>query len=240
MLRAVQHSCGSLRRRPGTHLGLKLWALPLALAITWAYRSLQVLTADRAWPVPRLPFEDQIPFRPQDVGIYLSMFGLLFLPWLDNDPGRLRRYMAGVALATALACGIFWLWPTCVVRPEAPQAPWPWRLMVAWDPPANACPSLHAAWALLAVLSLGSWMPRPARPLLGVWLGAILVSTLTTRQHVLLDLLGGLGLGVLVHRLTFEARAGQGRPPLSGAGDDRACRSPGLSATAEPQAGEAR
>jgi membrane-associated phospholipid phosphatase len=64
----------------------------------------------------------------------------------------------------------------------------------------NACPSLHAAFAVFSAIcirrlfrSLG--MPGYAETLNWIWCAAILYSTLATKQHVLLDLVAGSLLG---------------------------------------------
>ena len=69
------------------------------------------------------------------------------------------------------------------------------------DAPGNACPSLHVATAAFSAI----WLDRLLRELgaevatracNGLWLLAIAWSTLATKQHVALDVLAGLLLGL--------------------------------------------
>jgi membrane-associated phospholipid phosphatase len=78
------------------------------------------------------------------------------------------------------------------------------------DVAANACPSLHAAFAvftaiwferLLRELGVG----RFVRALNWLWCLGILYSTLAIRQHVVLDTLAGAILGAIIAALHIRA-----------------------------------
>jgi membrane-associated phospholipid phosphatase len=80
------------------------------------------------------------------------------------------------------------------------------------DAGGNACPSLHVATAvfsgiwlhrLLRRFGAPSWMPV----INGVWCAGIVYSTIAIRQHVALDVLAGLALGLLAARLSLRIRA---------------------------------
>src|SRR5690606_33794385 len=77
------------------------------------------------------------------------------------------------------------------------------------DTSGNACPSLHVAFAVFS----GLWLQVMLRHLQvgrlwcwgnGLWCGAIIASTLTTRQHVLIDLICGAILGAFVFALNYR------------------------------------
>ncbi len=127
-----------------------------------------------------------VPFLPWTIAIYLSQFAFLFLAlWLQTDSRVLTRAFAAIAVATLLSCAIFVVWPTAIARPPVRSAAF--DALWLFDVPANCFPSLHVA---LATIAACFW---PRRRWIGpIWAAAIAVSTLTTKQHYAVDVLGGL------------------------------------------------
>jgi membrane-associated phospholipid phosphatase len=161
-------------------------------------------------------FDRSLPFLDWSVALYLTQFGLLASAiWLGADDAKRSRAFWSMLLATAISFVIFMIWPTIVERPpqasSGPFAPL-WTALYLFDRPTNGFPSLHAALALIAAIALAAegraW--RLAGPL---WAAAILFSTLTTKQHVALDLAGGLAVGgaswLALRSVSFSAAAGR-------------------------------
>ena len=136
---------------------------------------------------------------PRLVGMGLSVAvpaiasGILFA---RDDLDRSHTFYA-LLVATVLAAPFFIAWPTTVPR-VAPGTDGitglAWRLLHLADTPANCFPSLHVA---LAVISARALWRRGWQTLATVWPILIIVSTLTTRQHVAWDIPGGLVAGHL-------------------------------------------
>jgi membrane-associated phospholipid phosphatase len=152
--------------------------------------------------MPGLAVDRWLPFRPETAWIYLSQFVTLpLLTWLMTSRRDLLAFCKSVALVSGVGFLVFAVWPTTVERPKPTgDHSFPYDLVVLVDNPHNACPSLHAAFAVLiagcAAHVFREW--KHARLLIGAtWLGsaAVLVSTLLTKQHVLLDALAGGVLG---------------------------------------------
>jgi len=145
-----------------------------------------------------------IPFLPASIWVYLSQFGLLFYAlWATPDNLlRTRTYYAAL-LATVLACAIFLLIPFKVARQPLQGeglTALAWQGLYLSDTPANCFPSLHVALATLAASAL--WRQgRQWRWLAPLWAGAIALSTLTTKQHYVIDLVAGLALSPLAFAL---------------------------------------
>jgi len=85
------------------------------------------------------------------------------------------------------------------------------------DASGNACPSLHVATAVFSAIWLHHLLRRFGAPpwiLIAnwVWCSGIVYSALATRQHVAVDVLAGLVLGVLAATLSLRhrVRAGTG------------------------------
>lgn len=98
----------------------------------------------------------------------------------------------------AILTGIltFWLFPTYIVRPEVTGSgfAWDWiRQLYASDHVYNALPSGHAYVTGIIAIFWVLWKPR----LKWLWIfiyGVVLLSTLFTHQHYILDLIAGMGL----------------------------------------------
>jgi membrane-associated phospholipid phosphatase len=105
---------------------------------------------------------------------------------------------------SVIGLAIFLLWPTSVpVYPVDTTQNAALALLRGVDLSANACPSLHVAFAVYS----GVWMarllrevnsPRAARVVSWLWCVGIVYSTLATRQHVVLDVVAGAILGAAV------------------------------------------
>jgi membrane-associated phospholipid phosphatase len=144
-----------------------------------------------------------VPFVAASIWVYLSQF--LLLPWtlatVRDDVTRSRTFYA-MLLATLISLPVFVLFPTCVAHPPPPTGGltgFAWQTLYFGDTPNNAFPSLHVALAAIAGVAL--WQSR--RYLIAVvWPGGIMISTLTTRQHISWDVAGGLLVAVLAWILT--------------------------------------
>jgi membrane-associated phospholipid phosphatase len=141
-----------------------------------------------------------IPFLEWTIWFYASEYLLVILAiWLAvSDLERSRAFYA-LILASTIGLVIFTLWPTAV----APQSPKSlgltgqlWRWLYTVDTSANALPSLHAANTCIAAVCIYR-LGRAWRFIAPVWATSILVSTLTTKQHYVIDIVGGIALAVL-------------------------------------------
>ncbi len=169
-----------------------------------------------AYPTTVMPFtalDRLIGFQPLAMPLYVSLWVYVSLP-----PALLatRRELYGYGAAMAATClaglTIFYFWPTA-----APAADINWALypgvdfLKNMDASGNACPSLHVATAIFS----GVWLhhllrrfdgPQWIRLLNWMWCIGIIYSTLATRQHVAVDVGGGLLLGGLASYLSLHHR----------------------------------
>jgi membrane-associated phospholipid phosphatase len=139
-----------------------------------------------------------IPFIPITIWIYLSQFVFLFLAlWMGRDATRKTLTYYAMLIATAIAFIFFVFLPTEIphhtVYAEGLTGGL-WRILYLTDTSQNCFPSLHVALAILAANTLmvdHYW--RLAAPL---WATLICISTLTTKQHYMIDILGGVGVAM--------------------------------------------
>jgi membrane-associated phospholipid phosphatase len=158
-----------------------------------------------------------IGFQPLALPLYISLWVYVSLP-----PALLatRRELYGYALAMAGTCLagliVFYFWPTVVPAADIDWARYPGvEFLKSMDASGNACPSLHAATAVFSGIWLHHLLRRFGAPpwlltLNWVWCIGIVYSALATRQHVAVDVLAGLALGVLAAYLSLRHRVDAG------------------------------
>lgn len=155
-------------------------------------------------------FDRAIPFWPWTVSFYLSISLLMPIgPFLMNQREQILRYAAGILLIGLLANVVFVFWPTVCPRPESGGTDVIYQALVSVDQPFHAFPSLHAAFAIYSALcgilvfrELG-W-PSAGSAGLWLWVLLILCATLTTKQHVVADLIAGSVLGFGSYHFVFS------------------------------------
>jgi membrane-associated phospholipid phosphatase len=74
------------------------------------------------------------------------------------------------------------------------------------DQPYNQFPSLHVAYCVIFWLTLAPLVRSGLRAVLGTWLVLIIASTVLTWQHHVVDVAGGLALGLLAVALVRAGR----------------------------------
>lgn len=124
-------------------------------------------------------------------------FYISLAPAFAKDKAELRACARDAALMAGIGLLVFWFFPTVV-----PVFPVDWsrypslQFLKAADAGGNAFPSLHVAFAVLTAVLLARQLravgaPAWVRAVNVLWAAGIVYSTLATRQHVLLDVLGG-------------------------------------------------
>ena len=157
--------------------------------------------------------ERAIPFLPAWIWIYLSINLLFMLPPLFMRASDMPLLGKRMLAATVAGCAIFLLLPARlgferVVPADGLYNPVFGGLFQA-DGPHNLVPSLHVTYASLCILSFQAaargWLARAAW---GLWLAAIMASTVLVHQHHLLDVASGLLLAVAIVRWMREGETG--------------------------------
>jgi len=175
--------------------------LLLALFNTAAYVALNRAHLVTPHALPLTALDRALPFWPWTSGPYLLLlFSDLLLPPLLFDRALFRRVVVAMLLSMAINL-VFWaLMPTVYPRPPAPPSTtWGaglYNALMGLDTPANCFPSAHISLPTVTCWGIARQYPRAA---VGVWVAfAILsLSILTTKQHYVADLLGGLASGAL-------------------------------------------
>ena len=172
--------------------------------------------------MPLTAIDRLVVFQPAALPLYLSLWVYVSLaPALLLDRREFAAYGGGAVALSLIGLGVFVFWPTAVPRPEVDWSLHPtFAFLKSADAAGNACPSLHAAFAVFTAIWFGRLLRemgvgRLVRACNWLWCLGILYSTVAIRQHVSLDALAGAALGAAVglidgRRLhVVRARAGR-------------------------------
>jgi hypothetical protein len=188
--------------------------LPLTVVNTAGYLWLvhHPLSAPRMLPVTAL--DRAVPFLPWTTVPYVALLlSDLVLPLLLRDRAVFHRAVAAYGVAIGCNFALWALFPSTIVRPPAPVGDSLgeilYRLLAAVDGAANCFPSGHVTIPAVACWALALERPRWAP---WIWSALLLasLSILTTKQHYLLDLPGGLAtaaIGVIASRRLLSPRS---------------------------------
>lgn len=158
------------------------------------------------WQPALLPlsrFDQAVPFLPWTFLIYTSDYVLISLTILLISDRRSFNSFGRMMFLALVICGTFFiLFPTTYPRPVYPSVDnlfiqLAMDLVYVADSPNNCFPSMHVA---LTTISAWSLRKHSSRLFIGivVWTVAVIVSTMTTKQHYFVDIVGGLSVVFLV------------------------------------------
>ncbi len=146
---------------------------------------------------------------------------LLFLPyWVmaflvaawKMDDRMFRAFMIGSIGAASIATLIYFVFPTYTARPLIDASGWSaslLNLIYSNDNVFNAFPSGHALYTTLIALFGSTWQPKWSFILNGSVI-LVILATLLTGQHHLVDPVGGIALGWAGYRFGLWSEYGLG------------------------------
>lgn len=155
--------------------------------------------------MPLTPLDRWVDVSDDAMLLYGSLwFYISLAPAFAKDKAELWACARGAATMAAVGLAVFWFFPTTVPVFAVDWSQYPaLQFLKATDVGGNAFPSLHVAFAVFTAMLLGRQLrsvdaPAWTRWVNLLWAFGIVYSTLATRQHVLLDVVGGTLLAVLV------------------------------------------
>ena len=161
--------------------------------------------------------DGHIPFVPAFVYIYVLWFPLILLfplALFRADPMAYARYQTAILLDIALSLVCYLVYPTSFARPEAPDTVSGRAMKLVFRGSykgLNCAPSMHCSMCYLVLHFIGATPGLPfavAAIAAPVALG-IVISTLFTKQHVVIDARTALPLAAVCiligNRLPFTA-----------------------------------
>ncbi len=159
-----------------------------------------------------LPWELQLPFIPEMIWVYFSMYILFVLPPFFLDTSQMVALGRRLFWGTAIAGITYLLLPSKLgfprQLPEDPLHAQVFAQLFTVDQPHNMVPSLHIVFTTLLTLSFASASRASGgKAFWWGWMLLISASTVLVRQHHLLDVLAGLIAAALLVRWIPEKPA---------------------------------
>ena len=183
----------------GQKLLIALGATAMNAVLYLVPNHLQLFPPRQLWWTP---VDAAVPFLPGTVWIYFSDYVLVAAAFLLQETWpAVRRYVRTYFALLVVGAFIHLLWPTVFPREGFPldggsTSARALATLRGVDAATSCMPSMHVAGSVLAALSL--WRQRPW--VFGTWLAwasAVSVSTLTAKQHYIVDVVAGIALAVV-------------------------------------------
>lgn len=155
------------------------------------------------------PIDGRIPLKPQFILIYVLWYPLLVAFPLSlyyyggGEGGLYQAYILSIIVDIIISLLVYWFYPTSFTRPNVPQDTLSGRILsvmyIIDYKGLNCMPSMHCSQCFIILYYAFSCteMADGLRVLFAGLASAIVVSTVFTKQHVLLDVISALVLSVL-------------------------------------------
>jgi membrane-associated phospholipid phosphatase len=164
--------------------------------------------------LPYTHWDYLVPFLPQTIWIYMSEYFFFLVTYVAlRREENVNRFFFSFLFQQTVAVLVFLAWPTTFPRSLFPLNPEMmdhftfglFAYLRSVDTPASCCPSLHVSSIFLCMLVFLDEKQARLRAVLWVWGAMIIATTVTTKQHYVIDVVVGLMLGLtsffLFHRL---------------------------------------
>ena len=182
-----------------------MWALCMTIIVFFYGLGKLGAYTRGATVLPLTALDHAIPFLPWTVWLYGTITWVCLGVWLTlPDRAAGARLLATITVAAVTCSAVFVLFPTTFPRalyPVESLASASLRELArlrATDSPSNCLPSLHVALAWAIALTWASSFPGRSvvRAAGVVWALIITVTTITTKQHFVIDVPTGAAVGV--------------------------------------------
>lgn len=179
------------------------------------YNGTKLINGWRAPADVSLPIDAAIPLVPEWTFIYAFTFlfwGMGLIMTARQEKALCYTLLSCVVTAEFICMVFFLLLPSYVVRPELEVdglSSWMLSVIYSMDEPTNCFPSMHCL--LTYMVFRQSLYCDNVRPWMKVFAGIVTVlvclSTVFVKQHVLLDVIGGLAVGEIAMQWGLRSSA---------------------------------
>ena len=189
-----------------------VWSFRIGIAFFGVYPAMNWVTSLRRAPL-HLYFQRElaIPFIPQFIWVYLSMYLLFLLPLFLIPAARMPALGKQLIAGTIISAVFFLLIPAELgfARELPAHAPYTalYARMFGIDRPFNLVPSLHVIYSCAIALACADVARGAVRVAIYGWLVVIVASTVFVHQHHLLDLASAFAIVAFLRR-RYEVKHG--------------------------------
>jgi len=174
------------------------------------YYGTRLIVGDRKHYDMTLGFDEKTPFVQWTVLIYFGCFAFWALNYiLIGSISREHCYRFCVAdMLSRIVCAVFFiLIPTTNTRPEVVGeglVPWAMRYLYRVDAADNLFPSIHClvSWFCYVGIRGQKTIPKSYQMFSLLVAIAVFISTLTTKQHVVVDVISGVAIAEILYRVS--------------------------------------
>jgi membrane-associated phospholipid phosphatase len=181
----------------------------------WGYFTVLHNPLTPPFVMPQTPVDTWIGFSPSAFPAYVSLWVYVSLPpALMGNVRSLVDFGLWIGGMCLFCLAVFWLFPTSTPPTAIDWSAYPEFAMIKGiDAAGNAFPSLHVASAVFSAFWLNRLFFRLGAPRILPWLSVlhcsvIVWSTIATRQHVFLDVIGGVVVGIVFAVLSIRRTKG--------------------------------
>lgn len=151
--------------------------------------------------LPYILYEDKIPFLPWTIIIYLSLFVQCLLVISVIKREHLKRVFIILSSMILICVTLFIVFPTGYPRIAYLSTNKLLTLFRFIDNPVNCFPSLHVCSTLLFAYFFEKYSQvtdKTYKLLFWFWSILIIISTLTTKQHYLIDIFASMSITAII------------------------------------------
>ncbi len=151
-------------------------------------------------------WEKDIPFLVWSIWIYIILYPvyLIWALWSYKDEIEMNKTLYGFLVLTLISCSIFIVFPVIYPRQFYPLplsndiSTLIFRGMRELDKPSNCFPSLHVG--LCYLFCFGFLKESKTKYYISLFVSTLIaISTLTTKQHYIYDIVGGFFLALAIY-----------------------------------------
>lgn len=193
---------------PLLQLKLKLF-FEVGLLTTLPYFLFQNFPLFKVHPMPFVQLDAYFSFSPNFIWVYQSLY--LLIVWRTftfSNFETLLNFASSFTVAVLISNLFFLFYPSLCVRPDINTHHWLYENFIQLEKPLNAFPSMHVS--LVLVTCSFSFKDNDfsiiERLVIVIWTLFIIVSTLYTKQHVLIDVVGGCIVWMLSVQYNWTSR----------------------------------
>lgn len=161
--------------------------------------------------LPFTPIDRNVPFMPYSMWIYISDYVFFFVAFfVAKDILTLNKYLYALFFLLIATVIVFILFPTTYPRDLYPLPGdldpltfYSFNMLRILDSPASCLPSHHVSSCFLTSF-IYLHDQKEKFPLFFGWATLIAISTLTTKQHYFVDVVGGFGMASISYWVFFK------------------------------------
>jgi membrane-associated phospholipid phosphatase len=177
----------------------------LMLLIAPVYFFIPGFLAERTFHTPELALDRAIPVLPVWSFVYIGLYAFLILTpvFIVREAAHTRRLFSTYMAVWLISYVFFVIYPTKAPRPPVVVvdgfASWGLQQLYDSDTPFNCLPSIHVGHSFVSAFACYG-VHRKVGLFALVCATLVALSTLFTKQHYVLDLVGGIGLAALAYQ----------------------------------------